>query len=144
MDANIADGGLAKSFWIAMWKRLSNMVGSLHVWECIILNGVGQLHHIIGNMNAVQYCQILTEGLLGTLHDYNTNSNNIIFQQDNNSEHTSKKVWVWFSDHGFEVLSWPPQFPDMSIIEPVWEHLDCLVHARDPLPCNLNKLFAAL
>ncbi|KAG2074981.1 hypothetical protein BDR04DRAFT_1006130, partial [Suillus decipiens] len=34
--------------------------------------------------------------------------------------------------------------PDMSIIENVWDYLDCHVHTRTPLPCNLQELWAAL
>jgi hypothetical protein len=32
----------------------------------------------------------------------------------------------------------------MNIIENLWDHLDRMVCAQDPLPTNLDKLWAAL
>jgi hypothetical protein len=125
-------------------KTVKHGGGSVNVWGCITPGGVGCLHCVVGNMNADQYCKILTESLLGTLGDYDMDIGDIIFQQDNDPKHTANKTKAWFAEHHIEVLSWPPQSPDMSIIEPVWNHLDCLVRARNPLPCNIKELFAAL
>ncbi len=49
--------------------------------------GFGRLILVEGTMNAVQYCQILNEGLLSTLQDYGLSVNNVLFQQDNNPKH---------------------------------------------------------
>jgi hypothetical protein len=59
------------------------------VWRCITPNGTGRLHRVEGRMNAIQYCNILSESLLGTLTDYSTTVSSILYQQDNDSKHTS-------------------------------------------------------
>ena len=51
-------------------KRVKHGGGSLMVWGCITPWGVGRLHRIKGNMDSKQYCSILEQSLLGTLHDY--------------------------------------------------------------------------
>ncbi|EPQ49997.1 hypothetical protein GLOTRDRAFT_8300, partial [Gloeophyllum trabeum ATCC 11539] len=42
------------------------------------------------------------------------------------------------------ILLWPPSSPDMNIIEHVWDHLDRMVHACDPLPWNKQQLWVTL
>ena len=44
--------------------------GNVMVWGCITPNGTGRLHRVEGHMNAIQYCNILSESLLGTITDY--------------------------------------------------------------------------
>ena len=66
--------------------------GSLMVWGCITPQGPGRLHRIEGRMNAVQYCEILTESFLGTLADQRLSPDNVIFQQDNDPKHTLRQA----------------------------------------------------
>jgi hypothetical protein len=42
------------------------------------------------------------------------------------------------------VLPWSLNSPDLNIIENLWDHLDHMVHARNPLPWNCDELWAAL
>ena len=75
-------------------------------------------------MNAVQYCEILTESFLGTVVDQGLSPDNVIFQQDNDPKHTSRRAQEWFEENGVTVLPWPASSPDMNLIEHVWNMLD--------------------
>ncbi|MCV6009278.1 transposase, partial [Enterococcus faecalis] len=68
-------------------------------------------------MNAQLYCDILEENLLTTIEKLDLDRENLIFQQDNDPKHTSKKARKWFEDAEITVLKWPPQSPDLNPIE---------------------------
>ena len=70
------------------------------VWGCISWEGPGRLHRIEGRMTGEVYCDILTESLLGSLSDKKTSPRAIIFQQDNDSKHTSRRAKAWFDENG--------------------------------------------
>ncbi|CAB4445033.1 unnamed protein product [Rhizophagus irregularis] len=91
--------------------------GSIFVWGCFTSSGVGYLIRIEGGLDAELYCKILEENLMDTLHYYDLDINNIIFQQNNDLKHTAARIKQWFEDNEIEVLSWPPQSPDLNPIE---------------------------
>lgn len=103
-------------------------------------NGFGRLVRVDGNMDAVQYCRILEDGLLGTLDDRRS----IYFQQDNNPKHTSHRATTWFAKNNFDLLHWPPSSPDMNIIENVWNLLEVKYNRRGRHARNEDELFAFL
>ncbi len=127
-----------------MVKRVKHGGGHVMVWGCILRQGFGQLHRVVGNMNAEQYTEILSESLLGTLADQGINPQSILFAQDNDPKHTSKRAKSWFDQNGIKCLPWPAQSPDMNIIEHAWNALDRSIRKRDPLPRNLDELWEAL
>ena len=114
------------------------------VWGCITPYGVGCLHHIDGIMDAGKYITILNDNLLGTLCEYGVRIWAIYFQQDNDPKHTSKLTKAWFASNHIDVLAWPPNSPNINIIKNLWSHLERMVHARNPLPCNCNELWEVL
>ncbi|KAF8833485.1 hypothetical protein BDN67DRAFT_858959, partial [Paxillus ammoniavirescens] len=68
-------------------------------------------------MNAQFYTQILDDEFLGTLCDLEINKKDIYFQQDNDPKHTLHLSTVWFNKKRVDKLKWPPNSPNMNIIE---------------------------
>jgi hypothetical protein len=95
-------------------------------------------------MNAQLYTQILNDEFLGTLRDLGINKKDIYFQQDNDPKHTSRLATDWFNKKRVDKLDWPPNSPDMNIIEHAWEYLERRVRSRTPLPRKLGGLWEAL
>ena len=81
--------------------------GSVMMWGGMTWDGVGMACKIDGKMDANIYVQILEDELQRTLVDYGFTPEDIIFQQDNDPKHTSKKAKEWLKEHGFEVMVWP-------------------------------------
>ncbi|GFV28850.1 transposable element Tcb1 transposase [Trichonephila clavipes] len=68
------------------------------------------------------------------------------YQDDNAPIHTAKIVQEWFAEHEVEVghLYWPPQSPDLNIIEHLWGYLESKLRARFPPPSTISALETAL
>ncbi|KAF8869885.1 hypothetical protein BD779DRAFT_1399744, partial [Infundibulicybe gibba] len=67
--------------------------GSVMVWVFLCFadaDGVGRLHRVVGTMDSKQYTNILDKSLLGTMNDHYTRRDDVLFQQDHDSKHTSK------------------------------------------------------
>ena len=50
----------------------------------------------------------------------------------------------WLDLEGIDVLPWCLNSPDMYIVENLWDHLEPMVRARDPLPKNQEDLWLTL
>ncbi|GFT42130.1 transposable element Tc1 transposase [Trichonephila clavipes] len=69
-----------------------------------------------------------------------------LYQDDNAPIHTAKIVQEWFAEHEGEVghLDWPPQSPDLNIIEHLWGYLESKLRARFPPPSTISAFETAL
>ena len=65
------------------------------LWYGGVWNGVSQLAEVEGKMDADQFVSILEEHLLPSLEESGIPEEQVIFQQDNDPKHKSKKAKNW-------------------------------------------------
>jgi hypothetical protein len=58
----------------------------------------------------------------------------LIFQQDNAPPHKTADVRAYLGDQDFKTLEWPPQSPDLSPIETIWNVANMKLKAMEPRP----------
>ncbi|GFX81409.1 transposable element Tc1 transposase [Trichonephila clavipes] len=80
-------------------------------------------------MNALAYIDVLRHSLLDSDKTLNI-ENTFIFQQDNDSKHTTIVTKTWLLYHDPRRLETPPQSPDLNPIENLWMHLDTEVRKK--------------
>ncbi|CAK9818710.1 Transposable element Tcb1 transposase [Anthophora quadrimaculata] len=118
--------------------------GSVMVWGCISANGVGDLIRINGKLTATQYLEILQQHAVPS--GQRLIGNKFLFQHDNDPKHTARIVKNYLQEledvEILRVMNWPPQSPDLNIIEHVWDYLDRA--RRKSQPKNADELFEVL
>lgn len=115
--------------------------GHRMVWACMSWKGVGNFEIIDGIMNSNYYRDILDRNLLASKRKLRL-VNNFTFQQDGDSKHTSKLLKNWFTSKKIKVMDWPPQSPDMNVIEQLWSIIKPKISLHNPK--NVNELDNAI
>lgn len=114
--------------------------GNIMVWGCMSWAGIGFATKIDGKMDADLYREILDDELLKSLRFYGQDVEDMIFQQDNDPKHKSKKAKEWFEEHEMNVLIWPANSPDMNPIEHLWTHVKDKLKEYDSPPSGVLEL----
>lgn len=106
------------------------------IWGCMTATGVGKIYMLEGTINSRMYLEIVKDTVEAEAR--RLIGPDFIFQQDNAPIHTAKIVKQYFRENDFTVLNWPPQSPDLSPIENLWDHLKTKI--SDKKPRNLLEL----
>ncbi|GFY11132.1 transposable element Tcb1 transposase [Trichonephila clavipes] len=120
--------------------------GSFMVWGAISWRGLGPLVALYGKVKSAYYVNILGITQVHPFVQTSFPGECPLYQDDNAPIHTAKIVQEWFAEHEGEVghLDWPPQSPDLNIIEHLWGYLESKLRARFLPPSTISALETAL
>lgn len=116
--------------------------GNVMVWGAVGYHGVVNMEFIQETMNQHIYINILKRNLAESARK-NQCERDFYFYQDNDPKHKAWNTKMWLLYNCPHVIETPPQSPDLSPIEHLWEHLDRKVRINQTVS-NKSTLMNAI
>ncbi len=102
--------------------------GSIMNWGCFAGSGLGELYCI---MIKEDYREIIKNNIKQSALKLSLGRRST-FQQDNDPKHTAIIVMKFFKDNNINVLEYPAQSAEITLIENLWIHLKRKIRERKP------------
>lgn len=117
--------------------------GSLMVWGCMTAFGPGYACRLLEkSMNSDLYQYVLGTTYFNTLRYYGLQHDDVFFQQDGATCHTSESTYNWMDEKGMTYLyKWPANSPDLNPIEHLWHQVKSRLDKYEDKPSNINQLW---
>jgi transposase len=100
-------------------------------WGAMTRHSFGPLSVVDGTINGDSYLQLLNDFVLPKFEAAGVP---LIYQHDNAPAHKKANVTAFLAQQTFENLNWPPQSPDLSPIEWIWNDIKMKMKALQPRP----------
>ncbi|KAK3522147.1 hypothetical protein QTP70_026962 [Hemibagrus guttatus] len=99
--------------------------GSVMLWAMFCWETLGPAIHVDVTVTCSTYLSIAADHLHPFMETLFPDGCDLL-QQDNAPCHKAEMVQEWFDEHNnqFEVLTWPPNSPDLNPIQYLWDVLD--------------------
>lgn len=115
--------------------------GGIMVWAMFSWGTLGPIIPIEQSLTSVRYLNMVAD----QVHPFMATvfpAGDGVYQQDNAPCHKGRIVMDWFEEHSsdFQVMSWPPNSPDMNPIEHLWSYLENQIRAATLPPRNVREL----
>ncbi|KAE8297395.1 Transposable element Tcb1 transposase Transposable element Barney transposase [Larimichthys crocea] len=115
--------------------------GSVMLWAMFCWETLGPVIHVDVTLTPTTYLNIVTDHVHPFMETVFPDGSGL-FQQENAPYHKAKVVQEWFEEHNneFEVLTWPPNSPDLNPMGDLWDALDKQVRSMEAPPQDLKDL----